>query len=183
MLQHSLFALPIAPAMPAPPADELDRSALCIQEGAGLRPATPFEIMAAGRRAIEASMPKGARLSHPDQVKAYFLAKLGGLQREVMGLAFLTNQLQLIAYEEPFGGTLTQCPAYPREIVKRALELNAAAVILGHPHPSGLASPSAADIEITRQIQKALQLVEVRLIDHVIVAGDQVVSLAQLGQL
>lgn len=185
MLQRSLFALPITPAMPALPAgtSELEHAALCVQEAAGLRPATPIEIMDAGRRAIDASIPKGAHLSHPDQVKEYFLAKLGGMQREVMGIVYLTNQLQLIAYEEPFGGTLAQCSAYPREIVKRALELNSAAIIIGHPHPSGLASPSSADIEITRQIQKALQLVDVRLLDHVIVAGNKVVSLAQQGHM
>ncbi|WP_019939906.1 RadC family protein [Bordetella sp. FB-8] len=185
MLQLSLFALPIAPAVPALPAGagELEHAALCVRDAAGLRPATPIEIMDAGRRAIDASIPRGAQLNHPDQVKDYFLAKLGGMQREVMGIAYLTNQLQLIAYEEPFGGTLSQCAAYPREVVKRALQLNAAAILIGHPHPSGLASPSSADIEFTRQIQKALQLVDVRLLDHVIVAGNQVVSLAQQGHM
>lgn len=185
MLQRSLFDFASA-STGTEPASLPDQTVspcgvLYVQDAAGLRPATPVEIMEAGRRAADAYVPRGANLSQPRVVKDYFLAKLGGLQREVLGVIYLTNQLQFIAYEEPFGGTLNQCSAYPRELVKRGLELNAAAVILGHPHPSGNSQPSQADIAFTEALKKAFALVDIRLVDHVIVAGSDVLSLAERG--
>jgi DNA repair protein RadC len=109
--------------------------------------------------------------------------RLASLEHEVCGLMLLDNQFRLIAYLEPFRGTLAQAAVYPREIVKIALHYNAAAAILAHNHPSGLAEASTADIALTRQLREALALVDVRLVDHCIVAGVDVVSMSQTGDL
>ena len=98
-------------------------------------------------------------------------------------MIFLDTQQRLIAFEELFRGTLAQTSVYPREVVKRALALNAAAVVLAHNHPSGVAEPSRADEALTQALRSALALVDVRVLDHLVVAGADVRSFAELGLL
>ena len=123
----------------------------------------------------------GAALSSPAAVRDYLALCLGDREHEVFAAVFLDAQNRVIATEELFRGTLTQTSVYPREVVKRALALNAAGLILAHNHPSGVAEPSQADHYITVQLKRALDLVDVRTLDHFIVAGAQAVSFAERG--
>ena len=107
--------------------------------------------------------------------------ELGARPHEVFGVGFLDAQNRLLAFEQMFRGTLTQTSVYPREVVKRALELRAAAVILAHNHPSGTAEPSRADEYLTQTLKSALQIVDVRVLDHLVVGRGQVVSMAERG--
>ena len=106
---------------------------------------------------------------------------MSGLKREVFALLLLDSQHQLIAFRKLFFGTINSAAVYPREIVKQALSDNAAAVILVHNHPSGIAEPSQADVCITAQIQQALSTIDIRVLDHFVVAGTTTVSFAQRG--
>ena len=110
--------------------------------------------------------------SSPAAVKQYCQLNLAALEYEVFGVLFLDVQNRLIAYEAMFRGTLTQTRVYPREVVKAALANNAAAVILAHNHPSGIAEPSRADEMLTRSLKEALAMVDVKVLDHFIVAGN-----------
>jgi DNA repair protein RadC len=140
-------------------------------------------VLELARRCAEEELARGGALSHPDRVKQYCRAALGHLAVEHCIALYLDNQLNLIATGELARGTLAQAQVYPREVVREALRRHAAALILAHNHPSGLAQPSAADLDLTRQLRDALALVDVRLVDHLIVAADQVVSMSQLGLL
>lgn len=106
---------------------------------------------------------------------------MAGLEHEVFAVLFLDAQNRLIRYEELFRGTLTQTSVYPREVLKAALACNAAGVILAHNHPSGFPEPSRADVAITTTLQQALALIDVRVLDHLVVATSGVVSLAERG--
>lgn len=117
----------------------------------------------------------------PDAVKQYLCLRLGDLPHESFGVLFLDCQSRLIAYETMFRGTLTQTSVYPREVVIEALAYNAASVILTHNHPSGSPHHSKADKALTRTLKNALALVDVRVLDHVIVAGNKATSMAELG--
>lgn len=121
----------------------------------------------------------GAALSSPGAVRDYLAIWLGDLEHEVFAAVFLDAQNRVIAAEELFRGTLTQTSVYPREVVKRALALNAAGLILAHNHPSGVAEPSQADLWLTDQLKTALALVDVRTLDHFIVARDTAASFAE----
>lgn len=120
-------------------------------------------------------------LQNPRAVRDYLAVHYAGLEREVFGCLFLDNRHRLIAVEEMFLGTVDGASVHPREVVKRALKLNAAAVILAHNHPSGVAEPSQADELITARIRDALALVDIRVLDHLVVGGSAVVSLAERG--
>lgn len=120
-------------------------------------------------------------LSSPRNVRLYLLASFIGQEHESFMTLFLDTQNRLIASEESFRGTLTQTSVHPREIVKRALRHNAAAVIFAHNHPSGVSEPSRADEYLTQTLKQALGLVDVRVLDHFVVAGTQMVSLAERG--
>ena len=111
-------------------------------------------------------------LSAPAAVRDWLRLRLSGLPHEVFGALWLDAQNRLIEYEELFRGTLTQTSVYPREVVRKAIARNAAAVILAHNHPSGLAEPSRADEMLTHSLREALALVDVKLLDHFIVAGN-----------
>ena len=115
--------------------------------------------------------------------RRYLQAQLRGEPREVFAALYLDNRHRLIRYEPLFFGTIDSAAVYPREIARRALELNSAALIVAHNHPSGVAEPSDADLRITRRISDALALLDIRLLDHCVVAGAEVVSLAERGQL
>jgi DNA repair protein RadC len=140
----------------------------------GLGPAKAAQLTATlelARRSLSEQMSTGDLLASPAAVRDWLRLKLGSLPHEAFGCLWLDARNRLIAYEELFRGTLTQTSVYPREVVKRALAHNAAAVILAHNHPSGLAEPSAADELLTRSLRDALALVDVRLLDHFIVVG------------
>lgn len=117
----------------------------------------------------------------PKAVKDYLRMALGGRQQEVFMVLFLDAQNRLIASEELFHGTLTQTSVYPREVVKRALMHNAAAVMLSHNHPSGLAEPSSADRSLTDALKQALGLVDVRVLDHIVIGEQEALSFAERG--
>jgi DNA repair protein RadC len=152
----------------------------------GLGPAKRAELVAVlelARRALAQALQARPVFESPTQVKDYLRLKLAALPHEVFAVLFLDAQHRLLAMEELFRGTLTQTSVYPREVVKRALALNAAAVMLAHNHPSGVAEPSKADEYLTHTLQSALGLVDVRVLDHFVVAREQVVSFAERGLL
>ena len=145
------------------------------------RPATAPEILAAARRALR--VRRGTAFTSPADTGDFLRLKLGTLEHEVFAVVFLDNRHRLIEYRELFRGTIDNTTVYPREVAKEALALNAAAVILAHNHPSGVAEPSQADELITHRLKDALAIVDIRVLDHLIVAGAQVVSLAERGVL
>jgi len=140
-------------------------------------------IFEMSRRALGEQMEVYDVLSSPQQVRDYLVLKLGGLMQEVFFVMFLDTQNCLIASEVMFVGTLTQTSVYPREVVKRVLHHNAAAVIFAHNHPSGLAKQSSADEMLTQDLKKALALIDVRVLDHFIIAGNNTLSFAERGLL
>lgn len=139
-------------------------------------PADAEAVLAAAKRI---KMQRGTRFSDAKVAAEFFLAKLGGAEREVFAAVMLDSRHRLISYTELFYGSIDGAEVHPREVVKQALRLNAAAVILVHNHPSGDPEPSAADRVVTARLNHALALVDVRVLDHVIVGGCQTVSLAE----
>ena len=140
-------------------------------------------IFEMSRRALQEEMQLRDVLSSPKQVRDYLCLRLGQLSREVFMVLFLDAQNRVLAQEELFSGTLTQTSVYPREVVKRALHHNAASVIFAHNHPSGLAQQSRADELLTTSLMQALALVDIRVLDHFIVAGNTTLSFAEQGLL
>ena len=152
----------------------------------GLGPAKRAELLAVmemARRALAQPMAAAPVFDSPGRVKEYLGLTLGNRQQEVFAVLFLDGQHRLLRLEEMFHGTLTQTSVYPREVVRRSLALNAGAVVLAHNHPSGLAEPSRADEYLTQTLKSALQLVDVRVLDHIIVGQGQTVSMAERGLL
>ena len=152
----------------------IDASPKALAKLPGLGPAKAVQLAATlefARRALQDSMQDRDLLGSPSAVRDWLRLKLGGLPHEVFGALWLDARNRLIAWDELFRGTLTQASVYPREVVKQALAHNAAAAILAHNHPSGLAEPSAADERLTRSLKEALALVDVRVVDHFIIAG------------
>lgn len=143
--------------------------------------ATAEQILEAARQAIERKMQRGTSFTSPAAVKEYLRAKLAGFEHEVFAVLFMDTQHRLIEYAEMFRGTIDGALVYPRELVKEALRLNAAAVIVSHNHPSGNPEPSGADRALTQRLKEALGLVDVRVLDHVIVAGTDTTSFAERG--
>lgn len=140
-------------------------------------------IFEMSRRALNEQLQQRDVFESPKHVRDYLVLKLGGLTREVFMVMFLDAQNRLNATEEMFSGTLTQTSVYPREVVKRAMHHNAAGVIFAHNHPSGVTKQSTADEMLTGQLKQALALVDVRVLDHFIVAGNQTLSFAERGLL
>ncbi|MBN4666336.1 DNA repair protein RadC [Pandoraea nosoerga] len=134
------------------------------------------------RRMLGEGMQAGSLLDSPERVRDYLRLTLQDPSRERFACLFLDAAHRLVSTRVMFEGTLTQTCAYPREIVRAALETHAAAVIVAHNHPSGVARPSTADLALTRQLGEALALLEIRLLDHFIVAGSSVYSLAEHGE-
>lgn len=150
----------------------------------GIGPAKRAEIAAVleiARRSLLQQLAETPVFDAPDAVRQFLRLKLGGLTHEVFAVLFLDAQHRLIAMEEMFRGTLTQTSVYPREVVKRGLDLGAAAVILAHNHPSGVAEPSRADELLTQALKSALALVDMRVLDHFVVGSNEVASLAERG--
>ena len=162
----------------------LHASADDLQRIKGLGPAKRAELVAVlelARRALAEQLKQGAALDTPQAVKQYLQLHLGAKPHEVFAVLFLDSQHRLLALEELFRGTLSQTSVYPREVVLRALHHHAAAVVLAHNHPSGTVLPSRADEALTHTLKAALALVDVRVLDHVIVAPGQALSMAEQG--
>ena len=140
-------------------------------------------IFEMSRRALNEQLQQSDVFKSPQQVRDYLVLKLGSLTREVFLVLFLDTQNHLIATEEMFAGTLTQTSVYPREVLKRVLHHNAASVIFAHNHPAGIAQQSSADELLTKQLKQALALVDVRVLDHFIVAGNNTLSFLERGLL
>src|SRR5438046_9959026 len=150
----------------------------------GVGPAKIAQLKAGvelARRLLVEEARSGSVLTSPEAVRDYLRLLLNELPHEIFVVLFLDSQHRLIAADEMFRGTLAQTSVYPREIVKAALERNAAAVIFAHNHPSGVAEPSRADELLTQALKQALALVDIRTLDHFVVAGNRVVSFAERG--
>ncbi len=157
-----------------------------IQEIQGLGPAKSAQLAAVlemARRCLGEDMRAGTALTSPGAVRDYLRMELGDRPQEVFLCLWLDAQHRVLKPEVLFSGSLTQTSVYPREVVKAALAANAAAVIFAHNHPSGVAQPSQADELLTRSLKEALALVEVKVLDHFIIAGRQVLSFAERGLL
>jgi DNA repair protein RadC len=149
----------------------------------GYREATLDEIMAGARQALRNRVRRGTVFSSTEITMNYLSARLAQRPHEVFTLIYLDNRHRLIACQDLFRGTVDGSAVHPREVVKEALKHNAAAVILAHNHPSGVAEPSQADEQITRRVRDALALVDIRVLDHIIVAGGDTTSFAERGLL
>lgn len=150
----------------------------------GLGPAKRAELVAVlelARRALAEQLRERAALDTPQAVKDYLQLHLANKKHECFAVLFLDNQHKLLALEELFRGTLAQTSVYPREVVLRALHHHAAAVVLAHNHPSGTVQPSRADEALTQALKAALALVDVRVLDHMIVAPGLALSMAEKG--
>ena len=133
------------------------------------------------RRYFEETLPKGTAIRSPADSETFLLARLRDRPHEVFGCLYLDNRHRVLRFDELFRGTIDGTSVYPREVVKEALAINAAAVILAHNHPSGVAEPSQADERITRRIKSALELVDIRLLDHLVIGDGHATSLASRG--
>ncbi|NOZ51925.1 MAG: JAB domain-containing protein [Gammaproteobacteria bacterium] len=135
------------------------------------------------RRYLAETLQRGDTLRNPNDTRQYLLAKMRDLPHEVFACLFLDNRNRVMSFDEMFQGTINGASVYPREVVKRALHHNAAAMILAHNHPSGIAEPSKADRSLTQQLKQALALVDVRVLDHIVVGDGHTVSFAERGWL
>ena len=163
---------------------EASQEAFCSSNGLGVAKYCQLQAtLEMGQRYLATSLQRGDAFTNPGTVRSYLQQRLRGESRELFHCLFLDNKNRLIVDETLFMGTIDQSVVHPREVVKRALEVNASAVILSHNHPSGVCDPSSADIEITRRLKEALELVEIRLLDHLIVGDQEVLSLAERGLL
>ena len=140
-------------------------------------------IFEMSRRALGEQLQQQDVLNSPQAVRDYLVLKLGSLTKEVFLVLFLDTQNRLVATEEMFSGSLKETSVYPREVLKRALHHNAASVIFAHNHPSGIAQQSQADELLTKQLKQALALVDVRVLDHFIVSGNNTLSFSERGLL
>jgi DNA repair protein RadC len=153
-------------------------------EAPGLGPAKYAQLAAAlemGRRFLAEKLERGTPLTSSRDTRDFLQAQLRDRPYEAFGCLFLDNRHRVLAFEELFRGTLNGTAVYPREIVKRALALNAAAVILVHNHPSGVAEPSRADELLTARVKEAMNLVDIRLLDHLVVGDGETVSFSERG--
>ncbi|WP_447878687.1 RadC family protein [Serratia fonticola] len=140
-------------------------------------------ILQQAQTIIENRYIQGQQLLSVQEVRDFLMLRLAPLEHEVFGCVLLDNQQCVLSYQELFRGTINGVNVYPREVVKLSLQHNAAALILVHNHPSGEPEPSQADLAITKRLVSALELVDVRVLDHFIVAGTQTVSMAERGLL
>ena len=162
----------------------LNTPAEALKKIKGLGPAKRAEIVAVlelARRALASQLQEKPLFGNPQAIRDYLQLQLGSREHEVFAVLFLDTQHRLIVLEEMFRGTLAQTSVYPREVVVRALALNAASVVLAHNHPSGSAQASRADELVTQTLKAALALVDVRVLDHFIVTRSEAVSMAELG--
>ena len=157
---------------------------LCKAPGMGVaRYATLQAVLELARRHYQELMQSGPALQNPQATRDFLHMRLRDLPHEVFCCLYLDNRHRVIAFEELFRGTLDEANVHPREVVKRALAHNAAALILAHNHPSGVAEPSHADEQLTQRLKEALKLVEIRVLDHLIIGDDRCESFAERGLL
>ena len=164
----------------------LDQDCRALCDSPGLGPARTAALKAAlelGARHLASGLARGEALTEPRAAGRYFAQRLRAFPQEVFACLFLDNRHRAIAFEELFRGTIDGAQVHPREVVRRCIAHNAAAVMFGHNHPSGVAEPSAADRAITRRLVDALALVEVRVLDHFIVGDGAATSFAERGLL
>ena len=143
--------------------------------------ATVSQILTEATRAIDFRYPTGSFFESAAVSAVFLRSKLVGLEREVFAVAFLNNQHQLLAYEELFAGSITSTHIYPGEVARAALRHNAAAVIVSYNHPPFSTEPSRVDVQITFRLKKTLELIDVRMIDHIVVAGNDAIPMAERG--
>jgi DNA repair protein RadC len=159
-----------------------DRKRFCASEGMG--PAKFAQLQAAlemSRRFLRDNLRRGDYLTSPDDTRRYLQSRLRTHSQEVFACLFLDSRHRLIEYEELFRGTIDGASVHPREVVRRVLFHNAAAVILAHNHPSGVSEPSTADARITQRLKQALDLIDVRLLDHFVIGDGSPTSMAERG--
>lgn len=147
------------------------------------RPVSEDEILDMAKSLINQRFARGSPMTSPVAARDFLILNLAHLEHEVFCCLFLDNQHRILRFEAMFRGTLDGASVYPREVVKRALELNAGALILAHNHPSGVAEPSEADRNITRKLSESMNLIDVRVLDHFVIGGDVAVSFAERGLL
>jgi len=176
------LALPLA-VPPIPPAMLANGSIFTTNHHGALRPATPDEILDAARGILARRVRRGRALGSPRVTREYLQLHLAPREHEIFAILFLDNRHRVIEFVPLFRGTVDGASVHPREVVKEALARNAAAVILAHNHPSGVAEPSQADELITTRLRDALALVDIRVLDHLVVTGDAIVSFAERGLL
>ena len=144
---------------------------------------TEQDILSFAQTLIAKRFKRGTTISSPRASVEYLQSAIGHYEHEVFAAIFLDTKHQIIAFEELFTGTIDQASVYPREIAKRALHHNTAAIIFTHNHPSGNTEPSMADIKLTERLIAAMQLLGIKALDHIIVAGGNAQSLAELGHI
>lgn len=163
---------------------EADKTTFCQQHGLGTAKFVQLQaVLEMSRRHLESTLSRGNAFTDVATTRSYLQRQLRHFDHEVFACLFLDTQHRLISFEPLFRGTIDGASVYPREVVKQALKHNAAAVIFAHNHPSGVAEPSQADIQITRRLRNALELVDIRVLDHIIVGDADTCSLAQQGEL
>lgn len=163
---------------------EADQDNFCQAHGLGSAKYAQLQaVLEMARRHLQATLQRGDALESPQAVRQYLAAKLRHHTREVFACLFLDNKHRVIEFEPLFFGTINAASVYPREVVRRALDHNAAALILSHNHPSGVAEPSTADRQITQQLVKALEMIDVRVLDHMVIGDGEIVSFAERGLL
>ncbi len=140
-------------------------------------------VLEIARRYLQENLERSSALTNPYETRHFLTSRLRNYEREVFACLFLDNAHRVIRYDELFQGTINSTTVHPREVVKQALNYNAAAVIFAHNHPSGVAEPSASDQYVTQQLKQALQLIDVRVLDHIIVGDGQVTSFVERGLL
>ena len=161
-----------------------DKKAFCQFSGLGEAKFAQLQaVLELSRRHLKETLQRGEFLQNPQATQNYLSARLRDLPYEVFACLFLDNQHRVIVFEPMFYGTIDGAAVYPREIFKRCLQHNAAAVIVAHNHPSGVAEPSQADQQITLRIRQALDLVDIRLLDHCVVGDGVVISMLERGML
>lgn len=156
---------------------------LYTQNAEGFSQATDEQVVAAALKITGKALKRADVLSSPRAVREFLQVRFADLEHEVFVAIFVDTRNRVIATVELFRGTIDGAAVYPREVVKATLQHNAAAVIFAHNHPSGVAEPSEADVHITRRLQDCLALIEVRVLDHVVVAYPECVSFAERGLL
>lgn len=160
-----------------------DQARFCQSRGLGVAKYVQLQaVIEMSRRFLQEKLKRGDAMTSPDIVEHYLQSRLRHYPYEVFACLFMDNRHRVIEYEELFRGTIDAASVYPREVVRRALDHNAAAVIFAHNHPSGVAEPSQADEKITHRLKEALDLIDVRVLDHFVI-GDQVISFVKRGLL
>ncbi len=163
---------------------QADRRTFCARPGLGASKYAQLQaVLEMSRRHLGETLARGEALTDPDATRRYLTAQLRDRPHEVFAALFLDNRHRIIAFEELFRGTINGASVHPREVLRRCLELNAAALIVAHNHPSGVAEPSTADRALTERLRDTLAQIDVRLLDHIVIGDGEAISLAERGLL